>query len=114
MDITGNWVGAVAEYQKALDLAERLGNVTRQNELKLNLGILHTKQGNSETAFVFLSESLELARSHDLRTAIVLAQSSIADLQIRLCNWEAAEGALAFEGTALGFSDGNGSFLGAR
>src|SRR5205085_1531041 len=29
MDITGDWVGAVAEYQKALDLAERLGNVTR-------------------------------------------------------------------------------------
>jgi len=94
-DITGDWASAVAEYGRALDLAKQMGSTIDQVLLELQIGILHVKQGDDETAQAHLSACLRLAHDHNLKEYIVSSQSSLADLYIRQGAWDAAEGALS-------------------
>lgn len=94
MDIRGEWSAAIAELKDAQELAEKVGHVIRQNELKLNWGILETRRGDFQSARSMLSDSLALAQKHNFRSNTVRALSSLADLEIRLANLDAAERAL--------------------
>jgi ATP/maltotriose-dependent transcriptional regulator MalT len=93
-EISGDWMGAIAEYQQALEQAERLGSLTRQTDIALALGILLTNKGETEAATQYLSKALELARRHNLRAEQVHILSWLAELQIRLGEWETAEASL--------------------
>lgn len=93
--LTGDWPGAIATYRRALELAVRLGNGTRQAALEYCLGVLATSQGQVEQARAHLATSLGLARAQHLREYIVSALAALADLHVRLEEWEAAAGALA-------------------
>jgi tRNA A-37 threonylcarbamoyl transferase component Bud32/tetratricopeptide (TPR) repeat protein len=95
MEIAGNWVGAAHEYQQALDLTEQLGSVGHRTDLELSLGILQTKRGNSMAALAHLSRCLELGQHYGLSEYIAACQASLADLWIRLADWEQAEISLA-------------------
>jgi tetratricopeptide (TPR) repeat protein len=94
MEIAGDWAGAAVQYQKALDLAERVGSMEHRTDLELSLGILLTKQGDSESALAHLSQCLELGRSYNLREYIAACRASLADLWIRLAEWDNAETSL--------------------
>jgi serine/threonine protein kinase/tetratricopeptide (TPR) repeat protein len=94
IEIAGDWAGAAAEYRKAIELADRLGSVGHRTNLELSLGILCTKQGDSEAALAHLSRCLELAYDHHLEDAIAASRASLADLWIRLAEWDEAENAL--------------------
>jgi len=95
MEISGDWSGAVAEYRRAADLAEQLGDVRRQQHLELCLGILHTNQGDVDGAAAHLERCIELARAHNMKEPLVHGLSSLADLRIRLGEWQAAEALVA-------------------
>ena len=94
LDVTGDWPGSAAEYRQGLAWAEQIGNVLRQSQLLLNLGILETNRGNHAVALEMLSKSLDIARRYALRSVIALVQSSIADYHIRRGEWAVAEAAL--------------------
>lgn len=94
METAGDWQGASVEYREASELAERLGSISHQTELTLSLGILYTKQGNIEDAVACLARCIELARRHDLNEHLVHGLSSLADLRVRLGEWDVAEGLL--------------------
>ena len=91
MAIAGDWVGAEGEYRRALDLAERLGSITDQASLKLALGGLHSNLGDDDLALAHLSDCLDLARKYDLSEHLIAAKCSLADLRIRISDWDAAE-----------------------
>lgn len=95
LELSGDWAGAVAQYEQALAMARQLGSLRHQVSLELGLGILHTKRGNIDIALTNLSSSLKLARAHALRGYIVPALSSLADLKVRLGEWTAAATSLA-------------------
>lgn len=94
MEIAGDWPGALEQYRQALEQANRLGSVTRQTELEQNLGDLLVKQGDIETAMMHLSQGIDLARTHDLKEHLVCIQVCMADVWIRLEEWDEATQAL--------------------
>lgn len=94
MEIEGNWDPALIEYQKASDLAEQLGSARHQMRIALSLGILRTNQGDFDEARHQLTTCLSLARVYNDAEHIVCSQSSIADLAIRMGDWDAASEAL--------------------
>ncbi|MFP4439117.1 MAG: protein kinase domain-containing protein [Chloroflexaceae bacterium] len=86
----GDWVGAVAEFERALEAAHALGSIVRQSELALNLGVLAIYQGAPDIARAYLDGCTDLARQHRLHEQLSLALSSLADLHLRAGDWEAA------------------------
>lgn len=91
----GDWAGAEAEYRKALALAERLGNLPRRATIELSLGYLYSNLGQFAAARTHLTVCLELASQHGLNEYVISSQSSLADLELRLDDWPAAEPRLA-------------------
>ena len=94
-EIVGHWDQAVAKYQEALALAERLGSVERQVGLRQSLGVIRTKQGQHEAAMTHLASCLKMARDHNLHVYVVWGDSSLADLHLRQGEPEAAASVLA-------------------
>jgi tetratricopeptide (TPR) repeat protein len=82
-DFTGNWAGAASHYEHALKIAERLGSVTHQVRLNLNLGILNMNQGLDDDAKDCFTKSISLSRSMDLLELEINALIGQAQLHIR-------------------------------
>jgi tetratricopeptide (TPR) repeat protein len=93
-DRAGQWPAAIEKYQAALDLANRLEAVRFQTMLELAFGIIRTKQGLDDLAQTHLARCIELARAHAFNEALIAGLSSLADLQIRRQEWDAAEQAM--------------------
>jgi serine/threonine protein kinase/tetratricopeptide (TPR) repeat protein len=93
-DRAGQWPQAVGMYQAALDEANRLGAARFQMMLELAFGIISTKQGLDDLAQAHLLRCIELARTRTFNEALLAGLSSLADLQIRRQEWDAAERAV--------------------
>jgi ATP/maltotriose-dependent transcriptional regulator MalT len=91
---SGDWTGGIADFQQALAMAKRLGSEGNRNRIELNIGIAYAHTGDDETALNHLANSLNLARKINDRLIEIAAQGGLADLRIRLGEWEAAELAL--------------------
>jgi tetratricopeptide (TPR) repeat protein len=89
--LAGDWPQAETEYQTALNLATRIGNISDQIIAELNLGNLRMAQGNDAGATEHLEHSLALAREHDLRQWVVYCQSTLASIHVQLRAWAAAK-----------------------
>ncbi len=83
IEIAGDWEGAEAHYQQALQLATRLGSTKYQVALAFNLGILKTNQGDLAAAEAYLRQGLALAQDSQVAAWAVAGQASLADLHLR-------------------------------
>lgn len=84
MEIGGDWMGAAAEYEQALELAEHLGSRTPQTGLMGSLGIVQMKLGNLEEAEAYLCAAVDMARAYELGRHLAASGSSLADLLLRM------------------------------
>jgi len=90
-----DWPGAEGYFRQALNLTERLGDVTRQVHTRNMMGMLYINRGDDATANAFLTQALALAREGKLRLLLPYVLNSLADLQLRRGQWDAAETTLA-------------------
>ncbi len=87
----GDWTGAITDYDRALALAEQLGNVPEQAKIKNTLGMLHTWQGDLDLALERLTHSLQLIRERSLNTSLTYVLNNLAALHLALENWDTVE-----------------------
>ena len=92
--IGGDWPGAILDMEKALALAETLGNRMAQVMLLTNLGISYIHQADDDVALRYLTRAAALASALHLTIPEINAQHRLADLAIRRSDWGAAAGYL--------------------
>ena len=88
---SGDWAGAIADNQQAVELAAGVGNISQQTRLTLNSGWMMTQSGDDVEAEAHLATSLTLARKHEIRRMELLSISNLADLQVRTNQFEIAQ-----------------------
>jgi len=93
-ELEGRWPEATRSFQRALGLAGELGSVTHLAELELSIGTLQTRMGAFDHALAHLTRALELACRHTLKMHQLYVYTSLADLHLRVQEWEAAAQAL--------------------
>lgn len=100
--LTGNWSEAIADFQKAETLAERLGHEKSRAFLDMNLGEVSIYTGDHETALNHLQRSLARSRRNNDRLDEVFVQPGLAQIWLRTGEYGLAREALvAAEDRAL-------------
>ncbi len=82
-EISGDWVGALADYKDALAQAQRIGSVNEQIKTKNSLGILLTKMGDFDGATQNLIDSVQEARVQNNREDLIYGLHSLASLKLK-------------------------------
>ncbi|MCL4861743.1 MAG: CHAT domain-containing protein [Caldilineaceae bacterium] len=80
----GEWHASQNSHQRALALAEQMGDVAEQIRLTSNLGSLYRDLGDDEAASRYLFAALEQARNHKtLQEDLLYIQCTLADYHLR-------------------------------
>ncbi len=90
----GDPAAAQQDYERALQLAEQLGDVRVQSYLQLNLGLVWDILGDTDQAVDYLRRSERLAQAGDDSATELGAGLQLASLYVRLEQWEEAAGEL--------------------
>lgn len=90
--ITGNWPGADAAYQSALQTARTLGSIVREVDILLCLGALRTSQGAFDEAHSYLQQADAHAEHLQEQRIHILLNS--ADVAIRTADYADASAML--------------------
>jgi tetratricopeptide (TPR) repeat protein len=93
LDIAGRWGEALAQYQQALEQAERLGSLEQRARSLLALGNTYFKQGDNELAKSNLEKCIAIAQSRGW-TLIIYAWNSLASVHLSMSETEQAENLL--------------------
>jgi tetratricopeptide (TPR) repeat protein len=104
-EISGDWAGAGADYQEALQLAEHLGSLAEQARIHNLLGTLRLHQGAGAAAEDHLQRAIALFRQIDNPEYLAATLPVLAKLRLRQQQREAARAALA-EAEALATAEG--------
>lgn len=86
----GDWQGAIADFNQALELAENLSSQKLRVAVEVNLGTAYINTGEADLAQKHLERGLELARENDFPLIEIVALFRLADLHVRSKKWEAA------------------------
>lgn len=88
--ISGDWPGAITDYQRALEIALHVGYQKFQGFIITNLGIVYFQSGNTAIAKQYLENGLKLAHQTSDYQIVIIAQIYLANLHIRLQQYEIA------------------------
>ncbi len=95
LTIAGRWHDAQADYERAIEIAQKISNKGELAKLENNLGMLYTNMGDLDLALTHLSHAQELAEELGLHVYLAHILASLGDLYVRRGDWKAAEVALA-------------------
>jgi tetratricopeptide (TPR) repeat protein len=84
-----DWVGAISDWNRAVNLANRLGSGTYRTAPEGNLARAYIKTGQEKKALLHLENVLGLARKHNMRLFESQANYDLATLFIRSGDWQA-------------------------
>jgi tetratricopeptide (TPR) repeat protein len=90
----GDPPGARQDYERALQLAEQLGDLRVQSYLQLNLGLVWDILGDMDQAVDYLQRAIRLAQTGEDSATELAAGLQLASLHARLEQWEDVAGAL--------------------
>jgi tetratricopeptide (TPR) repeat protein len=90
----GKWDEAIEDFNQTLSWAKELGNKQLEVIAEVNLGVAYGCRGFQSEAFEHLNNSLALAKEKDLHVIAAIAQFHLADLHIRLGEYDHVEGLL--------------------
>jgi ATP/maltotriose-dependent transcriptional regulator MalT len=84
-----DWEGAISDWNRAVDLANRLGSGAYRTAPEGNLASAYIKTGQEENALFHLENVLGLARKYNMRLFESVANYLFATLNIRSGDWPA-------------------------
>lgn len=91
----GDWLSAMDDFHQALALAEQIGSEKACARLEVNLGTAYIDRGEYSEAQQHLKAGLGLAQSTHQTFLENICMLSLAELQLRQGNWEAAADSLS-------------------
>lgn len=94
-EIGGNWAGAGADYQEALEMAEHLGSLSEQARIHGLLGTLRLHQGDDAAAEEHLLRAVDLFRQIKNPEYLAATLPVLAQLYIGRQEWASARAALS-------------------
>ena len=85
---SGDWDGALAGYERAVELCERIGEVEGLFQAHVNLGVLYTNRGEWVKAGENLNRSLDIARRTLQAYELAQAHVSLGQLHMMQERWD--------------------------